>query len=367
MGRYILAIILSFFPLISFAKGAETAIQLKILEKKISGETILTDRIVQIANNHQIIAFLGRHNLWVQTLKKQKIQKIEEYINFSPPQDVWYDALYLDDQYFIISISTYTEARRKADSSQSLGDYKEGPKRYGIIFIDLVQKKVDIFEEFKVSNYDQYIKRRNPFYKAVFTSAYRDGNFLYMGSYGQLTKLDLLKKEIEIIFEDELACSRESLFKEDEYLFYCANEGGLSGAWIEILNLKNLKTRTFCPLDEPYIDPDSIIKYKGKYYCSTLAGLLEITKDGNTLVHYQIGKDTKKMAVYDAKVINNQIWALRSDGLVKYNLETKSAIIYKFHDKNISNDIYSLHGISDVIYIGTADKLIKAESSQFKE
>lgn len=316
--------------------------------------------------------------------KNNQLSEFKVMYPYESSKSDWYTDAYLDDQFLIASLASYSEEQQKKDSSTSMGGFKRGPETVGIIIVDLNNKKQKLYRSFKVSNFEDFINKEQikqdkqkasaansnvEKFTPSFQSALRDENYLYMAGYGQLTKLDLRNFKLELLKVDDFSfamlVTRECLYKDGNQIWYCANEGGLDGAWIVTLDLPTHKESKIYPLNYVYLYTNSILKYKGNIYCSSLAGLLEINEKGETVTHFKFGNDPKKMGVYSAQVIKDHIWANREDGVVKYDIENKKVMHYDFKNSEYSNDIYALHLVKDKLYIATKSEVLVTDLDQF--
>lgn len=121
---------------------------------------------------------------------------------------------------------------------------------------------------------------------------------------------------------------------------------------------RNGKSKIFIILNDGYVSADSIVRYGGRLLTSSLAGLVEIDEKKNAYIHYQLTKDKKTMAIYKLNIINKELWAVRDDGWVRFDLDHKLATLFRLGGEKASNNIRSMGCFEGNWYVGTDKELV---------
>lgn len=341
-------------------------IPLKVKHQNVSFKRLLSGPVYQIVSTPKFMAFNSNRNIWIKR-SGENLKLLSDLVDV--PQDCdWYQFMCFADNKLVISAGNYSEEQRKKDSEASLGGYIAGPRAEGIMIVEVNPPKSKFVKEFKVvKNPTSASKNLSeiPVPETIvlgMQSCLWDGENLYIGNHGFLTEVFLDANEAKLIEYDSglIELNRKALFKEGETLWVAEDEGGLDGGGIKKLH-RNKQTKFFRLLNYPYTDPGSILRYKGLLLTSSLAGLVQINEKQNAYIHYQLTKDKKKMAIYNLVIINNELWAVRDDGWVKFDLTSKSAILYYLKGAGVSNNIQSIAYFEGDWFIGTDKELVMLE------
>jgi len=341
-------------------------IPLKVKHQNVSFKRLLSEPVYQIVSTPKFMAFNSNRKIWIKR-SGEKLTNLSDLISLSQECD-WFQFMCAAGNKLIIAAGNYSEEQCKKDSEASLGGYIAGPRAEGIMIVEVNPPKLKFVKEFKVvKNPTSASKNLSeiPVPETIvlgMQSCLWDGENLYIGNHGFLTEVFLDANEVKLIEYDSglIELNRKALFKEGETLWVAEDEGGLDGGGIKKLH-RNKQTKFFRLLNYPYTDPDSILRYKGLLLTSSLAGLVQINEKQNAYIHYQLTKDKKKMAIYNLVIINNELWAVRDDGWVKFDLTSKSAILYYLKGAEVSNNIQSIAYFEGDWFIGTDKELVMLE------
>jgi len=360
------------FPLI--AQADIKPINLLVTTKTIDTEQFISDSFYDIRHNKDYLLFFNNRKI---TIKMG--DQIKDFCDIFPyeyqPNDFFID-VYLDDEYLVISLYDYPEEQKQSDSSAPLGAFKRGPKPKGMLFIDLKNNELKMIDSLPVSNYKEMLEKsleKNEIHEdylqryldstktmiPTFYSIIREGNTFLLSGIGYVAALTI-KPSLTlsyIEFDYEYILTRYSLFKDGNDLWYVINEGGMSGAWIIYYDLNTQKGISLYTKPDNYIYPNSIVKYKEKIFHSSRAGLQEINKQGQTLHTYVIDDRPEYHLFYEMRLYNNALWAISRMGIVKFNLENNTTVLYKLKNIEVIYDFCIINGIA---YIATKNNVVTA-------
>jgi hypothetical protein len=341
-------------------------IPLNVEHRYVQYKKLLSEPVYQIVSTPKFMAFNSNRKIWIKR-SGENLKLLSDLVDV--PQDCdWYQFMCFADNKLVISAGNYSEEQREKDSEASLGGYIAGPRAEGIMIVEVNPPKLKFVKEFKVVKSPTSASKNLseiPVPETIvlgMQSCLWDGENLYIGNHGFLTEVFLDANEAKLIEYDSglIELNRKALFKEGETLWVAEDEGGLDGGGIKKLH-RNKQTKFFRLLNYPYTDPDSILRYKGLLLTSSLAGLVQINEKQNAYIHYQLTKDKKKMAIYNLVIINNELWAVRDDGWVKFDLTSKSATLYYLKGAGVSNNIQSIAYFEGDWFIGTDKELVMLE------
>lgn len=348
-------------------------VPLTVARKSVKFDVFLEFPTPDIVFRENYAAFFTARKAWIK-LKGKKLIPLEKFVKL-PKGFNWHEGAFAGDD-LIISVADYTEKQLKKDMATSRGGFVAGPDPVGILVVEIDPPGAKLIKSFKVDEKSRIGSDKSNFredYKdipedmlapkeitPVVQSFWQEGKYLYAGNYGSLLKLNINEETAEIIELDEMLINRVGLWKEGKTLWYLADEGGMDGAWIE--KLEGKKSWSFRLLNEAYIYPDRILRYDGRLLTSSGAGVVEVDEADKTYIHYQFGKDKKKMGVFKLGVINGALWGVRDDGWVRFNLKNKSATHYRLEGKGVSNSVQSVALFDGKWYIATDKQVVVLKS-----
>jgi hypothetical protein len=277
---------------------------------------------------------------------------------FLPEECDWFETAYPAGRNIVLGVNSYREQQRKADSATERGGFRAGPQPIGMLIIKPNPIRVQLVKHFNLINKEYEGDILNVGY---LQSSYWDGTKLLIGTYGYLADADLESETADLIEEDEVPINRLAVLKDNSATWIVTDEGGAAGGCIEKHD-HNIVRRYFpINLNNAIIHTDAIIKYKNKILTSSLAGVVEIDERNHKYVHYQLTDNPLTMRVYNITIIDDSLWGLREDGWINIDIENKSAMLYQFSDKSISNNIFGIVKFEGLWYIATENALVIAK------
>lgn len=72
------------------------------------------------------------------------------------------------------------------------------------------------------------------------------------------------------------------------------------------------------------------------------------------------------MRVFELAVIRDQLWAIREDGFVKFDLPAGAATHFRLRGESISNAIHELAYFDGTWYVATDDVLVAVKPSSLE-
>lgn len=373
LSRSVSSLIASSVVLYSF--GASTAraqwvdlptreVPLTVTHRVVSYEPVLRKPIRDIAQTQRFIAFSDHRDLWILQ-PGQPLSRLADRLHLPDGFD-WYGTLCAAGDKLAASVGAYPEEQRRRELETPRGAYRGGPQPVGVLVF--TENEARLVQEFPVDSVDPRV--RLPFgeppprqIRPWIQSCHWDGTALIVGAYGLLARLDLRSDSARLLDLDaELEFNRKAILAEKDALWVSLDEGGASGGCVEKLRGKEASRYCLLGYNNSELDPDAILKHQARLLTSSLAGIVEIDERAGAYVHYQLNSDRSQMRVFELAVIQDQLWAIREDGFVRFNLPFRAATHFRLEGEEISNDIHGLTYFNGIWYVATEDMLVAVKS-----
>lgn len=359
--------VLAAFPLANASFADEKfniqEVPLAVERKTVRHKKAIPGFVRKIIVAREYAAFVSDRTVWIKFHKKKPVP-LSKLVSLPPGFD-WYETACAVGEQLLISVGNYSEQQRLQDLETGRGGYVEGPRPVGMLIASFHPAEAALISLVNVEKQPSAAAKESAVPEAIrpkFQSCFSNGKDLYLGEYGSLARLDLESMTAELLeFDAELMINRVSIWKEGGTLWYAADEGGAGGSWIEKLDVSGpaaKKISNYTLLNEGMTLPDSILRFKGRLLASSLAGVVEIDEANKMFIQYRLTNDPKTMRVYKLSVIGDQLWGLREDGWVRFDLDKKKAVHYRLEGDG-SNNIQSLGYFDGEWFVGTDREVVR--------
>ncbi len=333
-------------------------VPLSVTRMQVQSQKILPHPIAHIIITREFALFLSNRVAWIK-LPGRNLVPLSEVAPLPKGFD-WYETGCAAGDVVVVGVGSYSEEQRNQDLSVPRGGFVAGPDPAGALVVKLNPPGVELVPRFRVAGH-----RRVPegieipaFVTPLFESCSWADGALYVGAHGYLLRLDLNTRTAEVLEADgKLEINRPGIWKEGKTIWYAADEGGMDGTWVT--KLQGQSETQYQVLNYYLTAPDSILKYKNHLLTSSLAGVVEIDEEAQTYRHYTLTEDRARMRVYGLSVLIGELWGLREDGWVKFDLDKRAATLFQLEGKDASNNILSIGFVDASWYVGTDRELVK--------
>lgn len=336
-------------------------VPLSVEHKSVRFKKLIPEFVQKIIATRQYAAFVSNRNVQVKFHSRKPVP-LSKLVDLPRGFD-WYDTACAAGDKLLVSVGNYSEEQRQKDLRTDRGGYVEGPRPVGMLVVEFDPPAASLITLMNASGTSANSKGSSQpeAIRPRFQSCFSYGKDVYMGAYGYLARMNLESMTVQLLeFDDELMINRVSIWKEGTTLWYAADEGGAGGSWLTKLEVSNSTAKRisdYTLMNDGMTLPDKILAFKGRLLASSLAGVVEIDEENRMFIQYQLTRDPKTMRVSRLSVINNQLWGVREDGWVQFDLDKKTAVHYRLKGK-VSNNIQSVGYFDGEWFVGTDKEVV---------